>query len=70
MFNGVAAAAAGLVISMTVKMAEPLIVERNYLVHAVAIAGFVAVGLLRWPIWWVMLVLIPVSIAIAWWGRR
>ena len=70
MFNGVAAAAAGLVISMTVKMAEPLIVERNYLVHAVAIAGFVAVGLLRWPIWWVMGVLIPLSIAIAWWGRR
>ena len=70
MFTGVAAAAAGLVISMTVKMAEPLIVERNYLVHAVAIAGFVAVGLLRWPIWWVMGVLIPLSIAIAWWGRR
>jgi chromate transporter len=69
MFAGVAAAAAGLVISMTLKMAEPLRFERNYLVHAVAVAGFVAVGLLRWPIWWVMLVLIPVSIALAWWGR-
>ncbi len=70
MFSGVAAAAVGLVISMTVKMAEPLLEERNYLVHAVAVAAFVAVGVLRWPIWWVMLVLIPTSIAVAWWGRR
>jgi chromate transporter len=70
MFTGVAAAAAGLVIGMTVKMAEPLRAERNYLVHAVAVAAFVTVGILRWPIWWVMLVLIPASIAIAWWGRR
>ena len=70
MFSGVAAAAVGLVISMTVKMAEPLLQERNYLVHAIAVAAFIAVGVLRWPIWWVMLVLIPASIAIAWWGRR
>ena len=54
-----AAAAAGLVISMTGKMAEPLFEERNWLVYAVAIAGFVGVGVLRWPIWWVLLVLIP-----------
>jgi chromate transporter len=70
MFTAVAAAAAGLVISMTVKMAEPLFVERNVLVIAVAVAGFIAVGLLRWPIWWCLAVLIPASIAIAWWSRR
>ena len=70
MFTGVAAAAAGLVISLTMKMAEPLLSQRNYLVHAVAVAGFVAIGVLRWPIWWVLAVLIPVSIAIAWWVRR
>jgi chromate transporter len=32
----------------------------------VVVAVFVAIGLLRWPIWWVLLVLIPLSIAIAW----
>jgi len=31
---------------------------------------FVTIGLLRWPVWWVLLVLIPLSIAIAWWWQR
>jgi chromate transporter len=66
MFTGVAAAAVGLVISMTGKMAEPLFEQKNWLVYAVVVAVFVAIGLLRWPIWWVLLVLIPLSIAIAW----
>lgn len=66
MLTGVAAAAAGLVISMTGKMAEPLFEENNWLVYGVVVAVFVTTGLLRWPIWWVLLVLIPVSIAIAW----
>ena len=70
MFTAVAAAAAGLVISMTGKMAAPLFEEKNWLVYTVAIGTFVSVGVLRWPIWWCLLVLIPLSIAIAWWGRR
>jgi chromate transporter len=70
MFAGVAVAAAGLVISMTGKMAEPLFKERNWLVYAVVIAAFVSVGVLRWPIWWCLLALVPLSIAIAWWSRQ
>jgi chromate transporter len=70
MFAGVAVAAAGLVIGMTAKMAEPLFENNNWPGYAVAIAAFVSIGLLRWPIWWCLLVLIPVSIAIAWWSRR
>ncbi|MCC6888397.1 MAG: chromate transporter [Hyphomicrobiales bacterium] len=67
MLTGVAAAAAGLVIGITGKMAQPLLEQRTWLVNLlVAGAVFVAVGLLRWPIWWVLLVLIPISIAIAW----
>ena len=66
MLTGVAAAAAGLVISMTAKMAEPLFEEKNWLVYAVVVAVFVSTALLRWPVWWVLLVLIPLSIAIAW----
>ena len=66
MLTGVAAAAAGLVISMTGKMAEPLFEQKNWLVYAVVVAVFVTIGLLRWPVWWVLLVLIPLSIVIAW----
>jgi chromate transporter len=67
MLTGVAAAAAGLVISVTAKLAEPLFAQNNWLVYAALVAAvFITVGLLRWPIWWVLLVLIPLSIAIAW----
>jgi chromate transporter len=66
MLTGVAAAAAGLVISVSAKLAEPLFEQNNWLVYAVVVAVFVTIGLLRWPIWWVLLVLIPLSIAIAW----
>lgn len=66
MLTGVAAAAAGLVISITGKLAEPLFEQKNWLGYAVVAAVFVTIGLLRWPIWWVLLVLIPLSIAIAW----
>jgi chromate transporter len=69
MFTGVAAAAAGLIISLSVKMAEPIWKQRKPLAFAVAIAAFVAVGVMRWPIWWVLGVLIPISIAIALRGK-
>ena len=36
----------------------------------VAMAAFLAVGMLRWPIYWVLGVLIPCGIALAWWLRR
>jgi hypothetical protein len=45
---------------------EPPVEEKNWLNYAMVAAVFVAVGLLRWPIWWVLLVLIPLSITIAW----
>jgi chromate transporter len=67
---GVAAAAAGLTISTGIKMAGPLFRERPGFAHGVAIAAFLAVGIVRWPIYWVLGVLIPISIALAWWLRR
>ena len=67
---GVAAAAAGLTISTSLKMAGPLLRERPGLAQCLAVAAFVAVGLLRWPIYWVLGVLIPGGIAMAWWLRR
>jgi chromate transporter len=67
---GVAAAAAGLTISTAIKMAGPLLRERPGLAHALATAAFVAVGVLRWPLYWVLGVLIPCGVAVAWWTRR
>src|SRR5258708_15234120 len=67
---GVAAAAAGLTISATLKMAGPLLRERPGFAHAVAAAAFLAVGVLSWPLYWVLGVLIPGSIAVAWWTRQ
>jgi chromate transporter len=64
------AAAAGLTISTAIKMAGPLLRERPGLAHALATAAFVAVGVLRWPLYWVLGVLIPCGAAVAWWTRR
>src|SRR5262245_11947057 len=64
MLFGVAAAAAGLVLGTCGKMARPLFGDRIGL--AVALATFASVGLLRWPLYWALAVLVPVSIAIAW----
>jgi len=67
---GVAAAAAGLTVSTGLKMAGPLLRQRPGIAHAVAMAAFLAVGVLQWPIYWVLGVLIPCSIALAWRMRR
>jgi len=66
MLSGLAAAAAGAVIAAAVKMAEPLVRVRLGPQHAVALATFVAVGLLRLSLPLVLLVIVPVSIGLAW----
>jgi chromate transporter len=70
MLAGVSAAAAGLVIGIVGKMSQPLLKERLGLAPLVALVVFAAVGIMRWPIYWVLLVMLPVSIAVAWWVRR
>jgi chromate transporter len=62
--GGIASAAAGLLIANVVKMAEPLLRKRDF-GPPIAIAGFVAVALMRWPLPYVFLVLAPVSVALA-----
>jgi len=64
---GLAAGAAGLLIAMAAKMAMPLIRDGQAAPLLFALAGFVAVGLFRWPLYWVVLVLAPLSIAWCWW---
>jgi chromate transporter len=79
MLIGVAAAAAGLVMGTCAKMALPLFKDRFGVAPLIALATFVTVGVLRWPLHWALAVLVPLSIAVAWgrqswtrqsWGRR
>jgi chromate transporter len=68
--TGIAAAAIGLMIAVIAKMAEPIL--RKWLAPApfVMAATFIAIGVMRWPLVWTLLVLAPASIALAWWWQR
>jgi chromate transporter len=67
---GLAAGAAGLLVAMAAKMAMPLIRAREPAPLVFAVAAFAAVGLLRLPLYWVVLVLAPLSIGWAWWRLK
>jgi chromate transporter len=63
---GMAAAAAGLILGMAAKMADPILRQRfRYAAPFIALT-FVAVALLRLPLWPVLLTLAPLSIAAHW----
>lgn len=63
---GMAAAAAGLVIAMALKLAEPML-RRAPLASAPIVAlMFAAIAVLRLPLWPVILVVAPLSVALAW----
>lgn len=68
--NGLAAAAAGLVIGVSLKMAEPLAMRWRHPNLYAALAIFLAVGIFRVPLLWALLVGTPVCILLAWWARR
>jgi chromate transporter len=70
MFASLAAAAAGLLVATAAQMVRATVKDRLRPAHLVTAATFVAAGVLRWPLLWVMAVLLPVSIALAWWQRR
>jgi chromate transporter len=65
-FRGVAAAAAGLMVATSLKVALPY----RHSLRAVLLAGlaFAAVGLMHWPLIGVVLVLAPCGIVAAWRG--
>src|SRR5262249_18205600 len=67
---GIAAAAAGLVLATAAKMGEPLARSGSIAALAVAIATFIAIGVLRGPLLWVLALMLPASIALSWWARR
>lgn len=64
--TGMAAAAAGLVVAMAAKMAVPMLRRRFWPAAPVMAVVFVAVALFRLPLWPVLLVCAPLSIAAHW----
>jgi chromate transporter len=67
---GLAAGVAGLMIATAVRMAEPLVKKRIGPEPLVAVAVFIAIGILRLPLLPVLAIAAPLSIALAWWVRR
>ncbi|MCY0388706.1 chromate transporter [Robbsia sp. Bb-Pol-6] len=68
LFTGLAAAAAGLLVAMAIKIVLPL--RRKPAAIAIVLLGFVAIALLRWPLLPTMLVLTPISMFLAWRSAR
>ncbi len=68
--GGLAAAAAGLILAASAKMAQPLFRRAAGPAPFVAIGVFAVVGLWRLPLISVLLLAMPVSIALAWSWRR
>ena len=68
--TGVAAAACGLIAATAGKLAEPLVRSGAKSAWLIILAAFVMIGLVGWPLPWVLLGLAPLSIALAWWERR
>jgi chromate transporter len=63
---GVTAAAAGLIMSTVAKMALPLFRNRAVGGPVIALATFGAIGVAQWPLPIVLVVVLPLSLALAW----
>ncbi|MDQ6618940.1 MAG: chromate transporter [Pseudomonadota bacterium] len=62
-FGGVACAAAGLVLAMAMRMGRSL--RGSVWQIVVAVLAFVAIAVLRWPLVWVLLGIIPLALLLA-----
>ena len=66
--SGVSASASGLILATALKLARPL--RQKPWQIGICVLAFVGIALLRAPLLWVLAMLCPLSIAIAWWRRR
>jgi chromate transporter len=62
--DGVSAAASGLVLAMGIRMARPI--ARTPWQLGIGGIAFVAIGIVRLPLLWVLAVLVPLAVGIAW----
>lgn len=69
MLAGITAAAAGLLIAVTAKMAAPIFLKRWNSAPVIALLAFLGVAIVQWPLPLVFAVLAPISIAFAWFKR-
>jgi chromate transporter len=67
--KGITAAAAGLLIAVTTKMAAPIFLKRWNSAPVIALLAFLAVAIMQFPLPWVFVVLAPISVALAWFKR-
>lgn len=67
---GVSCAAVGLFIAVIWRMMMPLLKRREPVALALLVASFIAVGLVRLPLVWVLLVGIPLSVALTYAVRK
>ena len=68
--SGLGAAAAGLLISLAANLTLPLLRRRRIPSLVFALAAFVAAALIRVPLYWVVALLAPASIAFFWWREE
>jgi chromate transporter len=66
--NAVSAAAAGLMLAVGFKMARPI--SKIPWQVGIGVIVFAAIGLAHLPMLWVLAVLAPLAVGIAWWNRR
>jgi len=66
MLTGVAAAAVGLLMATVAKMALPLFRSSTVTAPLISLATFISIGIVHWPLPLVLMVLVPVSIVVAW----
>jgi chromate transporter len=66
---GLGAAASGLVIATAARMAEPLLRTRALSAAPFMLVGFLAVAIFHIPLPYVLIVLAPISIGVAWRAR-
>ncbi|HEY5288517.1 MAG TPA: chromate transporter [Caulobacteraceae bacterium] len=66
MIAGLGAAACGLVAATAAKMALPIVRTRPVSAAPFIVLAFIGVGIMKFPLVWVLMVLAPVSIAAAW----
>jgi chromate transporter len=66
MLTGVAAAAVGLLMATVAKMAGPLFRGSNVTAPLISLATFISIGIVHWPLPFVLMIIVPASIAVAW----
>jgi chromate transporter len=66
MLTGVASAAAGMMMATVAKMLRPLFGKGAIIPPLIALATFLAIGIMHWPLPIVLAVLAPLSVAAAW----